>query len=315
MRDEARGASVMDDHTRSTGGCFEGLCQPSPEGSDGVGEAPTAPLSIVRSGQASRLPRFGRIMIVAVVAVVVVLLAWFQPAILLEAGDRVGYAICHQIPERSFYWAGRPLPLCARCTGTFLGVALGFGMIAWRRRVRCGKLPPFPVLLVMATFLVIWALDGLNSYLTLFEHLPHLYEPRNLVRMATGMLNGLALSALVYPVFSLTVWAEPTGERSVENIRELAIMLALAGALVSLIWIGWFPLVYVLSLMSVLGALLLLLVVNTLIVVIALRRENRAHRWRELGLPAAIGVLITSAEIALMNALRAYLTSRLGLPF
>lgn len=254
-------------------------------------------------------------MLTAVAALVVVLLAWLQPAFLLEAGDRVGYAICHQIPERSFYWAGRPLPLCARCTGTFLGIMLGFSMMAIRRRGRCGKLPPFPVLVILAAFFVTWAIDGLNSYLTLFEGLPHLYMPHNLLRLATGMLNGLTLSALVYPIFSLTVWAEPTGERSIENIRELAIMLPLAGALVSLIWLGWSPLVYTLSLISLLGTLLLLLIVNTLIAVIALQRENRAHRWRDLGLPATIGVLATSAEIALMNALRAYLTGRLGLPF
>ena len=28
---------------------------------------------------------------------------------------------CHQIPERSFFIAGRQLPLCARCTGILTG--------------------------------------------------------------------------------------------------------------------------------------------------------------------------------------------------
>lgn len=31
---------------------------------------------------------------------------------------------CHQIPERSFFIAGRQFPLCARCTGIFTGILL-----------------------------------------------------------------------------------------------------------------------------------------------------------------------------------------------
>ena len=33
--------------------------------------------------------------------------------------------ICHQRPERSFFWAGHQFPVCARCTGLYLSAALG----------------------------------------------------------------------------------------------------------------------------------------------------------------------------------------------
>jgi hypothetical protein len=49
---------------------------------------------------------------------------------LLEAGDYAGYAICHRITERSFTVAGRQFPLCARCTGTYLGIAVAFAVLA-----------------------------------------------------------------------------------------------------------------------------------------------------------------------------------------
>ena len=39
--------------------------------------------------------------------------------------DAVGYAVCHQIGERSFMVNGEPLPLCARCTGMYVGVMIG----------------------------------------------------------------------------------------------------------------------------------------------------------------------------------------------
>src|SRR3954447_8038652 len=36
----------------------------------------------------------------------------------------VGSVVCHQKPERSFTLAGQPLPVCARCTGIYIGAAL-----------------------------------------------------------------------------------------------------------------------------------------------------------------------------------------------
>ena len=41
----------------------------------------------------------------------------------------VGSLICHQRPDRSFHLAGAQLPVCARCTGLYLGAALG--LVAW----------------------------------------------------------------------------------------------------------------------------------------------------------------------------------------
>jgi uncharacterized membrane protein len=49
----------------------------------------------------------------------------------------VGAFICHQRPERSFHLAGAQLPVCARCTGLYLGAALGlltWGLLARRLR-------------------------------------------------------------------------------------------------------------------------------------------------------------------------------------
>jgi uncharacterized membrane protein len=40
-----------------------------------------------------------------------------------------GSVVCHQIAERSFVTAGRQWPICARCAGIYLGVAVGFA--AW----------------------------------------------------------------------------------------------------------------------------------------------------------------------------------------
>jgi uncharacterized membrane protein len=45
---------------------------------------------------------------------------WLAPAIVFP----VGRFICHQRPERSFVSHGQQLPVCARCTGLYVGAAL-----------------------------------------------------------------------------------------------------------------------------------------------------------------------------------------------
>lgn len=51
----------------------------------------------------------------------------------------IGGVVCHQLPDRSFFLAGRQLPVCARCTGLYLGVAAG--LLGWFlvRRMRASR--------------------------------------------------------------------------------------------------------------------------------------------------------------------------------
>ena len=47
----------------------------------------------------------------------------------------IGSVLCHQRSERSFHLAGAQLPVCARCTGLYVGGALGVAAwLIWRRR-------------------------------------------------------------------------------------------------------------------------------------------------------------------------------------
>lgn len=41
----------------------------------------------------------------------------------------IGGVICHQRPERSFFWQAHQLPVCARCTGLYLSSAVG--LVSW----------------------------------------------------------------------------------------------------------------------------------------------------------------------------------------
>ena len=88
---------------------------------------------------------------IALLVVAVILLA--PPASLLGKCDAVGYAICHRIPERSFHLAGRQLPLCARCTGTYLGALVGFATMWALGHRRASNLPPTRVIVLLVGFI------------------------------------------------------------------------------------------------------------------------------------------------------------------
>jgi uncharacterized membrane protein len=48
----------------------------------------------------------------------------------------LGSVVCHQIPERSFYASGVQFPVCARCTGLYLGGLIGLAIwLVYRPRV------------------------------------------------------------------------------------------------------------------------------------------------------------------------------------
>jgi uncharacterized membrane protein len=49
--------------------------------------------------------------------------------------------LCHQMPERSFHFHGKPLAVCARCWGLYGGFALGFTIYPLLRSLTRGVMP------------------------------------------------------------------------------------------------------------------------------------------------------------------------------
>jgi uncharacterized membrane protein len=271
---------------------------------------------------------------------------------LLTKADLVGYAVCHRIERHSLAIAGRQLPLCARCSGTFLGALVGFfGQAVVLRRRRTAEFPPPVIIVILACFMLLWATDGLNSYLADLVHGPHLYKPQNWLRMTTGALNGLTMSALVYPVFNFTLWRRPAPTRAIRNLRDLGVLVLLEACLVGSVFItsdeaikactdslallpaqwslllqactsmldlvsalGPFVL-YPLALLSALGVLTLLTSVNSMLILMIIRRENTVDTWRAALPPLLAGFTVSLILVSVIDVARYALTGTLiGIP-
>jgi uncharacterized membrane protein len=221
----------------------------------------------------------------------------------------IGYAICHQIEERSFLINGNPMPLCARCTGIYLGVVTAFLLFQISGRGKAAKLPRGWVAFFLSVFVVLMGIDGANSYLHLFPGAPGIYEPHNTLRVITGILCGFAIFNGIYPVFNAVVWADPRDDQfALANLRELAGCLAILAFLVLLVLSDGPLFRTLLAFASIFGVVLMLTMIGSVIFVTLLKLENTFSTLRSLAVPIMAGLLITFIEIGGIDALRLFLT-------
>jgi uncharacterized membrane protein len=211
------------------------------------------------------------------------------PPGILGKADAIGYAICHRIPARSFHVHDRPLPLCARCTGIYLGVITGLLFFASKGRTRAQRLPDLKILGVLVVLGALYAVDGLNSYLSMFEAYTPVYQPHNTLRLITGTTFGLAMITVVLPVFNATAWRASDSRALLDSVRELVLLYGIAAGVVALVLLELPAVLVIAGLVSAAGVVLMFLLVGGLLFLIVTRRDNQLTHWRELWLPALAG--------------------------
>jgi uncharacterized membrane protein len=114
----------------------------------------------------------------------------------------VGSIVCHQLPERSFHLWSAQLPVCARCTGIYLGAALAAIRSAGASRSRSGAVGRealagrLPSGVHGARTIVIVAL--IPSLATLVYEWTTGEVPSNWIRFAAGLPLGVVVSWLVH---------------------------------------------------------------------------------------------------------------------
>jgi uncharacterized membrane protein len=260
--------------------------------------------------QPKKLPA-GKVLIL-LLCLAVIAAWWFEtPTGLLSKADAVGYAVCHRIPARSFSVDGRPLPLCARCSGMYLGAVAGifFLFIRYPRR---GGLPGWKASIPFLLLGLAFAGDGFNSYLHLFPGIAGMYQPNNTLRLITGAGMGITISAYLVPAFNQTAWREFDPRQVLTGWRDYAGLMAAGFITASLIFITWSPLRYALAWVSVSGVILILTLVYSVIYMMVFHRDNQAAGWKDLWLALVVGLLTTVAQIGLVDLARFTLTGTWG---
>jgi uncharacterized membrane protein len=203
--------------------------------------------------------------------------------------------ICHQLPAHSLHYQGQPLPLCARCTGTFVGALLAVIVLMAIGRGRRAGLPRRSVWGVLMGLLGLWALDGANSFWAGIAGEPLLYAPSNGLRLVSGLGAGLAIGVVLLPVTRQVLWGQPPHDAVVERPVQMLPLVGAAGV-VALILLGWRDMPWAMPVLLVAVAVAVMFAtVNMLLLVLLFRREGvarhprRAWAWGLAGLVAGMG--------------------------
>lgn len=246
--------------------------------------------------------------IVFLVCALVIIFWWIEtPGGLLGKSDAIGYAVCHRIEARSFFLDDRPLPLCARCSGMYLGAVAGilFQFIFFPRR---GGMPGWKTGIPFMLFVLAFGIDGLNSYLHLFPGMNGAYEPQNWLRLITGTGMGLSIAAMLVPAFNQSVWKKWDPKSIYTGWKAYLGLIGSGFAVACLLLIDNPFFRYPLALISAAGVILVLGLVYAIIWLMVFHKDNQADRWLDLVIPLCAGLLTAFVQIGVFDWLRYLLT-------
>ena len=97
----------------------------------------------MRGSGLQRALRIGAILFI--VAALLVWLLFGEPGV-FGRFNTLGFAFCHQLPTRTPSFGGVACPLCYRCSGLFLGIAVGFSLFRRRAVSFRSLLGPVPMI-------------------------------------------------------------------------------------------------------------------------------------------------------------------------
>lgn len=259
--------------------------------------------------------------VLVIAAALLVFIGWFltTPPGLFGKADAIGYAVCHRIGERSFHIGSYQLPLCARCSGMYLGAVTGLvfqSLIGWKRL----KIPHWSIIALLVVFVAAFGIDGSNSYLYLLKqvspgilpNIPNLYVPNNTLRLLTGSGMGLGMAVMLFPAFNQTVWVDGEDKPAIPGWKTFSLLLGIQ-VIFDLLVLSESPIVlYPLAIISALGVWLLLTIVYSMVWVMIMGQDNKFSKLRQLWLPLLAGLTIAMIQTAAIDTLRFWLTGTWG---
>lgn len=222
------------------------------------------------------------------------------------------YAVVHGVCAQAHTvdMAGLRLPLCARNTGIYSGFLVTVLYLLALGRGQAAKLPPWPIIIALIGFIVIMAVDGLNSLLVdIF--MPHLYTPRNDLRTLTGSGMGVAMAVLMFLMLNLSLRQQPNTEQRVIGgwlelggalLLNLLVLAALYGNVALMFW----PIAFT----AWLGITGILFAINLLLAALFMGYEGRVARVAQLARPATLALVFTVAELGALSAARFWLEAQ-----
>ena len=175
-------------------------------------------------------------------------------------------------------------------------------------RGRAKGMPPWYITLTLVLFVGVMGFDGINAFLYDLHRnvpaIPYLYEPRLQLRLATGLLTGIAFAGIMTPVVNMTLWRQDDQRPIIENWKSLGVALVIAVLLYLVNELGWGIFLYPLAIITAASVPILVGLINMVFVLSIFRKENIAVTVRDALNPFAVGVFFALIELGLLSLMR-----------
>jgi uncharacterized membrane protein len=224
------------------------------------------------------------------------------------------HGLCAQRPSHSLQIGGSTLPMDARMTGIYVGAAATVIWLMAAHRLRSTRVPPLPVLALLALFVLALAIDGFNGLLVDLRF-PALYEPSNLLRLATGVLAGTSLGVALGHLFASSIWANGDRGRAVMmRPAELLVPIGVSAVITTLALLD-LPLLYapfaVGLLVAAIGVFWLL---GLIVLALFSDRGWSCHTWGDLAPLGLTSLVVAIVTVSALASLRFALERLFGFP-
>jgi uncharacterized membrane protein len=217
----------------------------------------------------------------------------------------IGYAVCHQSSNHSFFIGDLQLPLCARCTGMYLGA-----LTAALYQVQFGRREAFPkkkILIILGALLVFFAVDGINSFLSgPLEQA--FYPPTNWLRLLTGVGLGWGMAAMLVPAFHQLVWKDSISEPILSKLTQVLILAGLDLLPVLAILMRVDFLLYPIAVLTTLTIPVMLATIYAMLLMMVTYRENSFSSFKQMLPWLLAGLMIAILQIFVFDIVRLNLT-------
>lgn len=249
------------------------------------------------------------------IVTVSIFFVWYllTPDGILGKADAIGYAICHRIDTRSFHIGLRQFSLCIRCTGQYLGAIISLAYMGLFSRNRTG-IPSKRVIAMMVPLVLIYIVDGVNSFFTLTPlmkyilGIQYLYAPSNTLRLFTGTGMGLVIGILLYPAFIGSISINPDPQPSIGGLKSFWIIVGSCFIADLLILTGSKFILYPASLISSAGVIVMLTMAYTIVWIKIFHWENMFSKLHQIVLPVCCGFSTALLQIAFFDFFRYIIT-------
>jgi uncharacterized membrane protein len=184
----------------------------------------------------------------------------------------LGYAACHQMPERTICFDGRPLFVCCRCSGIYIGYFISYLFIYFTGRDKARNFPR-KNLVLSGLFISSLMLIDVGTVILGLRH------GANDIRIITGLLAGMSLPFVVFPEIN-RLFSDSGGEekRVIDGIIPFLVIIIFNLCIFFVIKTGRGFLFWPFFLVVASGFILLYVNFNTIFLLFFLRIIGRKSR-------------------------------------